>query len=206
MTAAIMIGMLAWAEIALRRFSAFDLARVPINAPAYPAQLVRDVAHARASSIHGVGSAPLQWRRYRFRRMSMLIPDGLVRRQSVGSAPDVLILTDRRQTLWVSVTLTRSETAWTPAWYRFCLHARRNPIGLMGKALIIPPLGTRTPGLIAQTLGPWQAYLYVTPKRMAADLFADGYHVTAVLAARRDGLLTVEIARRLLASIRVREG
>ena len=188
-TVLVVAGGMAAGAMVVSRFSGFDLRQVPLSAPAYqPAPI-----------------PAAQWRRYESRGLSVRVPATFVRRQGVSNAPGAVILTDRRHTLWLSITVRRLTSRWTPWWYRMCLYARRNPIGLIGKASVVPPLGTRTPRLIDQRLGPWQGYLYVdrAPHRLIADLFDETHHVTVVLATQRGMVLDLEMARAIMASVRI---
>lgn len=178
----------AWWSSALliARVSSVDLSRVPQRAPDVP-----------------LSSDP-SWRTHQGYGIALRVPPMLSRRQHSSSELDALIVTDRRQTLWLSVVRRRASW-WTPGWYRMCLHARWNPIGLMGKVSLLPPMGHPAPRMIEQRLGPWTGYLYVAHRRIVADLLDGSRHVRAVLVARRDGLLTLELAQTILASIRVAE-
>ena len=181
------VGAMVGGSVIVRRCSAFDLTVIPVAAPAY--QL--------ASSPKG------RWRAYHGRGIVVHVPLIFQRHPQVSSVPDALVLTNRRQTLWLSITVQRVPSRWSRWWYRWCLYARRNPVGLMGKSLLVPPMGTRSPQLVEQQLGPWQGYLYCAPRLLVADLLDETHRVRVVVAARRDGLLDVEQVRAILASIRV---
>lgn len=187
-------GLLGWvaSDWLVGRFTGFDLRRTPGIAPAYPAPAL----------------PPPRWRRYATSRMTVVVPPYVTRRQPVASAPGALVLTNRRQTLWCSFAVMPRGTRWTSWWYRTCLYAQRNPIGLIGKALLVPPLGTAAPRLQEQQLGPWRGFLYMDAarRRLVADLFDARSHVTAVFVARHDGLLDMDAARTMLALIRVTGG
>lgn len=187
-TAAVFIG-IVWPDRLVAQFSGFDLRRIAGLAPAYQPPPV----------------PPPRWRRYAAHGVEVLVPPEFVRRQPVSSAAEALIVTNRRQTVWVSVTVRPASSRWAVSWYRMCLRAQQNPVGLMGKAILMPPLGTRAPRCFEQPLGPWQAFLAMDPhrRRLIAELFHDRAHVTAVLVARHDGLLDLDTARAILASIRV---
>ena len=142
------------------------------------------------------------WPVVRLRGVSVTVPPGL-RHPRQATTPGALILTDRWQTTWLSMTPRRSASRWAAQWYRTCLYARRNPLGLLGKALLVPPMGTPAPQLLDQQIGPWQAYLYVTPSRIAADLFQGRRHVTLVYTGRREGGADLDTLRAIIASLRV---
>lgn len=185
----LLLATLAAGVAAIRQFSGFDLRRVPTALPAY---LPGDLPSS-------------SWRTVSFRGMTVQVPPMLSQRQAVASAPEALVLTTVRQTLWLSLTVSPLRSPWAFWWYRTCLYARINPVGLMGKGLLVPPLGTRTPALFEQPLGPWRAFLYAAPPhRLAADLFDGPDHVTAMFVARREGVVPLELAREILASVRVR--
>ena len=174
-------------DLMARRFSGFALTSVPRALPVYQPL---DLAAA--------------WRTVHTRQLSLRAPAALIRRQMVSSAPEAVILTDRRQQVWLSVQVRPLEHRWMPWWYRWCLYARRNPIGLLGKALLVPPLGTSAPQMLDQRLGPWQGYLYVAPHRVVAELFDDAHHVTAVVVARQEARFDLDLARAIFASLHVR--
>lgn len=177
-----------WAagDALIRRCAGVDLTVVPLGAPAY------------ASSSAPTGS----WRTYRWRTLSLTVPPVLIRRQAVSSAPEALVLTDRRYDLWVSVTTQRVPGAWVAWWYRACLYARHNPLALLGKRQLIPSFGARTPQVIDQRLGPWQGYLYCTPRRVVAHLFSRAHRATVVVVSRRDAV-DLQVVREILASLKV---
>lgn len=192
--AVVAAGSAAMGQGIVRRFTPLDLTLVPLPAPPYqPATPLSDT-----------------WPVVRLRGLSVAVPPGL-RYPRIATTPGTLVLTDRRQTTWLSITPRRSAGRWTAQWYRHCLYARYDPLGLLGKALLIPPMGTPTPQLVDQRLGPWQGYLYLTPTRAAADLFDGRHHVTVVYAGRpagtpsgrRESALDVDTVRAILASLRV---
>lgn len=172
------------------RFTGFDLRQTAGLAPAYQPPTV----------------PPPRWRRYAAHGVEVMVPPEFTRRQRVSSAPDALILTNRRQTAWLSFTARPANSRWAVWWYRWCLRAQGNPVGLMGKAILVPPLGTRTPRVFEQQLGAWQGFLAMDPRarRVVAELFQARSHVTAVMVARHDGVMDLRTARAILASLRVR--
>ena len=180
-------GSVVLAEGMARRFTALDLTRVPLPAPPYqPASPLSET-----------------WPVVRMRGLSVTVPPALRYPRLATAPPGTLVLTDRWQTTWLSITPRRSSGRWAAPWYRHCLYTRHDPLGLLGKALIIPPLGTPTPRLVDQRIGAWQAYLYLTPARLAADLFDGRHHVTLVYAGRRESALDVDTVRAIVASLRV---
>lgn len=183
------------ADGVMRAYPALDLARVPIPLPAYqPASGARE-----------------GWSVVRVRGMSVRVPPGLRHPATAATEPGTVVLTDRQQTTWLSMTPRHGRSRWAARWYRHCLYARRDPLGLLGKALLVPPMGTPTPQLLEQSLGAWQSYLYVAPPRIAADLFDGRHHVTVVYAGRRrpegvpagDAAAELETARAIMASLRI---
>ena len=182
----LVVGGLAAAGGMVRRFSALDLTRVPTAMPLY----------------QPTSPPSATWPVVRLRGVSVTVPPGL-RHPRQATTPGALILTDRWQTTWLSMTPRRSASRWAAQWYRTCLYARRNPLGLLGKALLVPPMGTPAPQLLDQQIGPWQAYLYVTPSRIAADLFQGRRHVTLVYTGRREGGADLDTLRAIIASLRV---
>lgn len=180
-------GVLVGSAVIVRRSSAFDLTIRPLAVPAYQSVTPPDG----------------RWRTYHGRGILVQVPPIFQRHPQVSTAPEAFVLTNRRQTLWLSITAHRVPPHWSRWWYRWCFSARRNPLGLMGKSLLAPPMGTRSPQLMEQQLGGWDGYLYRAPRLLVADLLDDTHRVRVVVAARRDGLLDLEQIRAILASIRV---
>ncbi len=180
-------GALVAGTVIVRRSSAFDLTITPVTAPAY----------------QPVGAPDGRWRTYHGRGLVVQVPSVFQRHPQVSTAPEAFVLTNRRQTLWLSITVQRTPSRWSRWWYRWCLYARRNPVGLMGKSLLVPPMGTRSPQILEQQMGSWHGYLYCAPRMVVADLLDETHRVRVVVAARRDGLLDVEQVRAILASIRL---
>lgn len=185
LVAVVLAGGWVASGLVIQRFTGFDLTQVPVRAAAFPLQ-----------------TPDPSWRAYRTHGLTIRVPPALARRAKSSSAEEALILTNQRQTLWLSLAHQRVWW-WRPRWYRWVLYSRRNPVGLMAKSLIVPPLGTRSPQLIDQQLGAWQAYLYTSPRRVVAECFDGPHQVTVVVVARRDGLLDLEEVRAMLASVHV---
>ncbi|MBI4314028.1 MAG: hypothetical protein HY594_04345 [Candidatus Omnitrophica bacterium] len=175
-------------EWMLRRFSAFDLSMTPQVLPAYAAP----------------GSSTNGWRTFRSSRTTARVPPEVSRRQSVSVEPDALVLTNSRQTLWISVTAPRRSSRMAEFWYASCLHSKRNPLLLMGKAAIVPPLGTRRPEFWQKKVGNWNGFFYGAPRRVVADLFDASGHVRVVVMSRDRDLAEFDWIYDFLASIRYR--
>lgn len=179
-------GWMIAGEAIVRAYHGLDLTRVPTMA----APFSRDAVTREG------------WAVVRVRGMSLTAPAGLRHPKTAATPAGTAGLTDQKQTTWLSITLRRSRSRWADRWYRYCLYADREPLGLLGKALLVPPMGTPTPQILDQQLGPWHAYLYVATPRIAADLFDGRHHVTVIYTGRRDAA-ALETARAIMASLRV---
>lgn len=198
--ALVVVGGLAAGHGMARGFVTLDLTRVPTAVPPYQPEGRGEASTRRSHRPTAPRSDP--WPLMRLRGVSVAVPPGL-RYPRRTTASGARILTDRWQTTWLSMTPRRLPSRWAAQWYRTCLYARRNPVGLLGKALLVPPMGTPTPQLMDQQIGPWQSYLYLTPSRIAADLFDGRHHVTVVYAGRRDAGTDLDTLRAIVASLRV---
>lgn len=180
-------GWMVAGEAIVRESQGLDLTRTPVSAPPFTS-----AAGARDG-----------WAVVRVRGMAVTVPPGLRYPKTAATPPGTVVLTDRTQTTWLSITRRHATSRWAARWYRHCLYTRRDPLGLLGKALLVPPMGTPAPELVDQRLGPWQGYLYVAAPRVAADLFDGRHHVTVVYAGRREAAADLETARAIMASLRV---
>ncbi len=148
---------------------------------------------------------PAKWRRVYSHGVSVAVPRYLKRRKKASTFPGTFMLANRPETIWLSIRLDPHRSLLAPYWIRSALFAKWNPLGLMAKGLMVPRLGTRTPKFVAQRLGPWQAYLYLGPERTVADLVGGGKRLRVALMARKEGLIDLELAKKIFASIRVEE-
>lgn len=175
-------------EWMVRSFGTFDLS--------IPLELTSDYSPG-SISIDG-------WKEFRSPVASIRLPAHISRRQLVSVEPEALIVTSPRQSLWISVLALGPSSKMKLFWYESCLRARRNPFLLMGKAMIVPPLGHPRPQLWKKQVGRWTGFFYGTPRRVVADIFDDSCYLRIVCVSREKLLSEEPWIYEAVASVRCR--